>query len=138
MILIYIKMAVKYILLFGLTYFLLLIQINFFLTLCLIIMLNIIFIKIELKYHLSTKMSELIKKNKYQEAVRLGEEKHAEKRDVHSKILFMVAYFKSGQKDNAIEILKIIEKRKWRPKRVRKIVDYWKVRMLLDSPYQLN
>ncbi len=133
-----VKNIVKYLILFFLCYSLLFLDINFFIVLALIVAVNILFVKIELKYHLATKMAKLIKEEKYEDALNLGKLKNAEQRDDYSRLLMLTAYYKTGHLDRAVNMLKTIDNKKWKTKRVRKILDNWKVKILLDSPYQLN
>lgn len=60
------------------------------------------------------------------------------KKDDFSKLLMIAAFYKTGNKVNALQLLKNIDNKKWKTKKVKKIVDNWKVKILLESPYQLN
>ena len=64
--------------------------------------------------------------------------KDAQNRDDFSKLLMLSAYYKTGNLDNAMNILKEMDRKRWKSKKVKKIVENWKVKMLLTSPYQLN
>ncbi len=132
------KEVSKYALLFIICYALLFLELDFLLILGLIIIINVIFIKLELKYHLSTQLAKLIKEEKFQEALEFGLLKNAEQKDDYSKLLMLTAYYKIGNKYNALRLLKGLDKGKWKTRKIRKIVDNWKVKILLDSPYQLN
>lgn len=133
-----IKELVKYVALFALCYSFLFLDLNFFIVLFLIVSINIIFIKFELKYHLATKLAKLIREEKFEEALQLGLSKNAAQRDDFSKLLMIAAYYKTGNKLNALKLLKNIDSKRWKTKKVQKIVDNWKVKILLESPYQLN
>ena len=134
----YLKTFLKYLSLFVLCYALLFLDINFYLVLAMIIGLNILFVKLELKFHLATQMAKLIKEEKFQDALNLGLLKNADKKDDFSRLLMLTVYYKTGNLDNAMFILKQMDKKRWKSKKVKKIVENWKVKMLLTSPYQLN
>ena len=133
-----VKNIFKYLILFALCYALLFMDINFYFVLALIIAINVVFVRLELKYHLATQMARLIKQEKYSDALNLGLLKNAEKRDDYSRLLMLTAYYKTGNLDDALKLLKNIDQKRWKTKKVKKIVDNWKVKMLLNSPYQLN
>jgi len=134
----YLKTFIKYLSLFVLCYALLFLDINFYIVLGLIIGLNILFVKLETKYHLANQMARLIKEEKFDDALNLGLMKNAEYRDDFSRLLMLTAYYKTGNLDNAMHILKEMDRKRWKTKKVKKIVENWKVKMLLTSPYQLN
>lgn len=83
-------------------------------------------------------MARLIKEEKFDDALNLGLMKNAEYRDDFSRLLMLTAYYKTGNLDNAMHILKEMDRKRWKTKKVKKIVENWKVKMLLTSPYQLN
>jgi len=128
----------KYLILFVLCYALLFLDLNFYLVLGLIILINILFVKIELKYHLATQLAKLIREEKFEDALNLGLMKNAEQKDDYAKLLMLTAYYKTGRRVEAMQLLKMIDRKKRKARRVSKILDNWKVKMLLDSPYQLN
>jgi len=68
----------------------------------------------------------------------LGILKNAESRDDYFRLLMLAAYYKTGNRGKALDILKSIDNQKWKTKKVRKIVNNWKVKILLNSQYQLN
>ncbi len=133
-----IRSLLKYLVLFMLCYALLFLDLNFYLVLAVIILINILFVKIELKFHLTTQLAKLIKEEKFEDALSLGLMKNAEQKDDYSKLLMLTAYYKTGRTDEAMQLLKNIDQKKWKTKKVSKILDNWKIKMLLDSPYQLN
>ena len=128
----------KYLLLIISTFYLLSLGLNIYMTVALIIVVDFILIKIEFMNRYSVKMLELIKEKKYTTAARFGENASSGRLDIHSKTALMIAYYKAGEKENAIKILKQIEKRHKVPRRLKKIIDYWKVKMMLNNPNQLN
>lgn len=134
----HLKTGLKYVSLFCLCYALLFLNLNFYLVLSMIIGLNFLFVKLELKYHLANQLAKLIKEEKFQDALKLGIAKNAENRDDFSRLLMLTAYYKTGKIENAMLILKQMDKKRWKTKKVKKIVENWKVKMLLTSPYQLN
>jgi thioredoxin-like negative regulator of GroEL len=91
-----------------------------------------------MKYHLANQMAKLIREEKFEDALNLGLLKNAEQRDDFSRLLMLTAYYKTGNLDNAMEILKAMDRKRWKTKKIKKIVENWKVKMLLTSPYQLN
>ncbi|MFP4546544.1 MAG: hypothetical protein ACLFQM_00320 [Fidelibacterota bacterium] len=132
------RSLLKYLVLFILCYALLFLDLNFYLVLAVILLINILFVKIELKFHLATQLAKLIKEEKFDDALSLGLMKNAEQKDDYSKLLMLTAYYKTGRTDEAMQLLKNIDQKKWKTKKVNKILDNWKIKMLLDSPYQLN
>ena len=132
------KVILKYSILFTVCYSFLFINLNFFWIFSFIIIVNFIFIKIELTNHLASQLAKLIKAEKYEEALELGLMRNAGKKDDYSKLLMLTAYYKIGQEEKALNILKSIDNKKWKSKKMIKILNNWKVKILLDNPYQLN
>ncbi len=133
-----IGLIIKYIALFSLTLYLLALDLNFFITLLLIVGINILLVQIEFRNHLSTRMFKMINEKRYREAIQLGTTKNLEEIDSRGKIALMIAYYKDENLTDAYRLLKIIDGKSNLPKKLKKTLDYWKVKIIFQETYFLN